>query len=241
MFHRHLDFASKVASFGDHEAGRRGYRVRRRREWSIDNQGEFMLGDVDRNVAVLGWRYDASLDEIEDFLRQAPNGTCRHACPCRGRIPRRHVRCDCAPNREASWLTLQETSRSRTTADGSLSAVRGTCPLAGCSLVWRYLIDGVWCRSEPRQFPGAHFMRPETSSGEYSPPRLRGNGWGRGYLSCSTSDAAPAAWRADEADLVGLGSCAGWMAPIPPWPATSAVGCQRLVGISHAPFAGGKT
>jgi len=54
-------------------AQREGYRVHKSRAWkhvpNIDNHGEFMLIDTDRNFAVLGVRYDASLDEIEEFLR----------------------------------------------------------------------------------------------------------------------------------------------------------------------------
>lgn len=51
-------------------AGRRGYRViKSRRQLSCDNQGEFMLAD-DRNHIVLGSQFDASLEEIETYLRE---------------------------------------------------------------------------------------------------------------------------------------------------------------------------
>jgi hypothetical protein len=51
-------------------AGRRGYRVTKSRSSpSLDNCGEYCLVD-DRNHCVLGARYDASLADIVDYLRQ---------------------------------------------------------------------------------------------------------------------------------------------------------------------------
>ena len=46
-----------------------GYRVRKsRREESLDNFGLFMLVENDTNLIVLGSRFDASLDDIADFV-----------------------------------------------------------------------------------------------------------------------------------------------------------------------------
>lgn len=52
-------------------ATRRGYQVRKSRQRSqhIDNQGLFMLVRADGNQLVLGERYDASLEEIEAYIR----------------------------------------------------------------------------------------------------------------------------------------------------------------------------
>jgi hypothetical protein len=50
-------------------ARRHGYRViKSRRALSIDNAGAFMLVDGATNFVVLGSRFDADLDEIEDFF-----------------------------------------------------------------------------------------------------------------------------------------------------------------------------
>ena len=53
-------------------ARREGYIVHKSRAWkhvpNCDNHGEFMLVDAERNYAVLGVRYDATLDDIEAFL-----------------------------------------------------------------------------------------------------------------------------------------------------------------------------
>jgi hypothetical protein len=55
-------------------ARREGYTVRRSRERkhvpNIDNHGEFMLIESDRNIPALGWRHDATLDEIDAFLSE---------------------------------------------------------------------------------------------------------------------------------------------------------------------------
>lgn len=51
-------------------AARRGYLVRRsRRRPNADNFGEFRLVDAARQAVVLGPKFEASLDEIEDYLR----------------------------------------------------------------------------------------------------------------------------------------------------------------------------
>lgn len=54
-------------------AQRHGYRVHRSRESKhvphADNHGEFMLIDNDTNCVALGQRFDASLDEIEGWLK----------------------------------------------------------------------------------------------------------------------------------------------------------------------------
>lgn len=53
-------------------ARRQGYRVQksRARRTHLDNCREFMLIECDRNIPVLGWRFDADLDEIESWLRE---------------------------------------------------------------------------------------------------------------------------------------------------------------------------
>lgn len=52
-------------------AKREGYRVRKsRRSWGLDYRGEYMLLDLAGNYPVLGFRYDASLDEIAGFLAE---------------------------------------------------------------------------------------------------------------------------------------------------------------------------
>ncbi len=49
-------------------AARLGYRVMKaRQDIHLDNLGEYQL--VDRNGVVLGSRFDASLDQIEAYLR----------------------------------------------------------------------------------------------------------------------------------------------------------------------------
>ena len=50
-------------------ASRFGYRISKSRQRPhLDNQGELMLVD-DQNHLVLGDRYDASLEAIEDYLK----------------------------------------------------------------------------------------------------------------------------------------------------------------------------
>jgi hypothetical protein len=50
-------------------ARRDGYRVMKsRRQVSLDNHGEFTLLDADGNYPVLGFKYDATLDDIADYL-----------------------------------------------------------------------------------------------------------------------------------------------------------------------------
>jgi hypothetical protein len=50
-------------------AGRRGFRVSKGRgQTGLDNQGQFMLANENNHI-VLGDKFDASLDEIEAFLR----------------------------------------------------------------------------------------------------------------------------------------------------------------------------
>jgi hypothetical protein len=55
------------------QARRAGYRVAKSRAWknvpNVDNFGDYMLIEVDGNLVVLGSRYDASLDDIEAFLK----------------------------------------------------------------------------------------------------------------------------------------------------------------------------
>lgn len=51
-------------------ANRRGHYITKSRAgWSIDNQGRYMLMECSMNIPVLGFRFDASLDEIEDYFR----------------------------------------------------------------------------------------------------------------------------------------------------------------------------
>lgn len=53
-------------------ARRYGYTVRKsRRSESLDNLGLYMLVESDRNLVVLGSRFDATLDDIADFLTAA--------------------------------------------------------------------------------------------------------------------------------------------------------------------------
>ena len=51
-------------------AKRNGYFVRKSRAWNIhaDDLGEYMLVDAHCNTVVRGERFDASLEEIEEFL-----------------------------------------------------------------------------------------------------------------------------------------------------------------------------
>ena len=52
----------------------RGYRVAiSRQPLQRDNAGRFQLIESDRNMVVLGERFDASLDEIEAYLMKADN------------------------------------------------------------------------------------------------------------------------------------------------------------------------
>ena len=52
-------------------ARREGYLLRKSRSRTIhaDNFGEYMLVDVGLNIPALGARYDASLEEIADYLQ----------------------------------------------------------------------------------------------------------------------------------------------------------------------------
>ena len=46
-----------------------GYRIcKSRRSINLDNMGDYMLIDTATNFAVLGWRYDASLEQIAAFV-----------------------------------------------------------------------------------------------------------------------------------------------------------------------------
>ena len=50
-------------------ARRHGYLVRKsRRAVSLDNLGDYMLVEAARNIVVCGERYDATLEEIAQFL-----------------------------------------------------------------------------------------------------------------------------------------------------------------------------
>jgi hypothetical protein len=55
------------------QAKRFGYYVKKSREWvhvpHCNNYGEYMLVGAQNNVAVLGWNYDADLEEISEFLQ----------------------------------------------------------------------------------------------------------------------------------------------------------------------------
>jgi hypothetical protein len=51
-------------------ATRRGHRVlKSRQQIHLDNCGEYMLLRNDDNICVLGNRYDATLDDIEEYFR----------------------------------------------------------------------------------------------------------------------------------------------------------------------------
>jgi hypothetical protein len=55
-------------------AASRGYRVEVSREpLQRDNEGRFRLIESDRNMVVLGERFDASLDDIEAYLTKEDN------------------------------------------------------------------------------------------------------------------------------------------------------------------------
>jgi len=50
-------------------AASRGYRVVRSRDHPhSDNQGLYMLVENDRNICVLGQRFDATLEDINEYL-----------------------------------------------------------------------------------------------------------------------------------------------------------------------------
>ncbi|MGY3584346.1 hypothetical protein ACVIGB_006596 [Bradyrhizobium sp. USDA 4341] len=50
-------------------AARNGYRLAKsRRQDPLENCGEFMLIDCSINAPVLGFKYDADLNEIAEFL-----------------------------------------------------------------------------------------------------------------------------------------------------------------------------
>jgi hypothetical protein len=52
-------------------AATHGYRVEvSRQPHQRDNAGQFQLVESDRNVVVLGERFDASLDDIEAYLKK---------------------------------------------------------------------------------------------------------------------------------------------------------------------------
>ena len=56
-------------------AARLGYRVEiSRQQIDPDNAGQFQLIESDRNMIVLGERFDVSLDEIEAYLTQKETG-----------------------------------------------------------------------------------------------------------------------------------------------------------------------
>jgi hypothetical protein len=50
-------------------ANRQGYMIKKsRRQLGINNQGQYMLVEIQRNLCTLGPRFDADLDEIAEFL-----------------------------------------------------------------------------------------------------------------------------------------------------------------------------
>ena len=52
-------------------AKREGYALHKSRsQCSADNLGDFMLVDASRNFVVLGSRFDASLEDIEEYLKR---------------------------------------------------------------------------------------------------------------------------------------------------------------------------
>ena len=55
-------------------ARRYGYRVYKSREWrhvpNLDNHGDYMLLDVGGNYPVLGYKYDATLEDINTYLKE---------------------------------------------------------------------------------------------------------------------------------------------------------------------------
>jgi hypothetical protein len=54
-------------------ARRAGYALRksRARNLNLNDHGDYMLIEASRNVAVLGSNFEATLDDIEAFLRKA--------------------------------------------------------------------------------------------------------------------------------------------------------------------------
>jgi hypothetical protein len=56
------------------KAKRHGYYVTKSREQTFhaNNLGEYMLVDVQHSVPILGWNYDASLEDIADYLSDEP-------------------------------------------------------------------------------------------------------------------------------------------------------------------------
>jgi len=56
-------------------ARRRGYYVEKSRQWKhvphLDNFGRYMLIDANSNFVVLGARYDATLEDIDAFLKES--------------------------------------------------------------------------------------------------------------------------------------------------------------------------
>jgi hypothetical protein len=56
-------------------ARRCGYRVHKSRAWkhvpNLDNRGDYMLLDNASNFAVLGFRYNATLEDIDASLKEA--------------------------------------------------------------------------------------------------------------------------------------------------------------------------
>jgi hypothetical protein len=50
-------------------AARAGYRMTKsRRRLSLDNFGDYMLLDASTNFPVIGFRFDADLDDVDHFL-----------------------------------------------------------------------------------------------------------------------------------------------------------------------------
>jgi hypothetical protein len=48
-----------------------GYYIRKsRRTLSIDNAGEYMLTEASTGAPVLGWRYDATLEDIANWFHE---------------------------------------------------------------------------------------------------------------------------------------------------------------------------
>jgi hypothetical protein len=59
-------------------ARKHGYQLHKSREWKNvphgNNFGNYMLVELDQNAVVLGARFDATLDDIERFLRETADG-----------------------------------------------------------------------------------------------------------------------------------------------------------------------
>ncbi len=54
---------------------RRGYRVSKSRQGlHMDNHGQYQLIDVNVNTVVMGERYNASLEMIEEYLKSESTG-----------------------------------------------------------------------------------------------------------------------------------------------------------------------